>query len=147
MLQKKFKKITEAYSKITNPDKNMEDINLNDIFTDIFSELSTFNGGFESIFNNMFKQEINKGKDILKEIFLTLEDIYNGNMYIITYDTQIINSKCTTCLKCEGRGKIAQTQQIGPMVIQNVMICKDCEGTGFKNLYLPKTDTIQNRYT
>ena len=138
-----FKKITEAYSQIINPGTNMEDINLNDILGDIFSELTTFNGGFDSIFNNMFKKELPKGKNILKQISLTLEDIYNGNMYIISYDTQFINTKCKNCLKCSGQGKISQTQQIGPMVIQNLMLCENCEGTGFLNLYLPKTDTIE----
>ena len=137
-----FKKITEAYSQIINPGNNVEELNMNDIFGNLFSELNTFNGS-ESIFNNIFKKDKPKGKNIYKEVSLNLEDIYNGNMYLISYNTQGINTKFQNCSHCNGRGKISYTQQLGPMVIQNLTVCGNCNGTGFINLYLYKIEEVQ----
>ena len=109
----KFKQITEAYSKITNPNANENEIDIENIFNNIFSELSGLGGlgglgglselgglsGFgglagmtempsnlDNIFENMINsnKKIPKGKDILKLINLTLEDIYMGNTFIIS---------------------------------------------------------------
>ena len=161
----KFRQITEAYSKIINPNSNDNEINIENIFNNIFSEIGGFGGlgglgglgdiaqmsGINSndIVDNFIENIINsnkktpKGKDILKLINLTLEDIYIGNTFIITYDTQIINDKCNTCNNCQGKGNIPTVQQMGPIVIQSVNKCEHCKGTGILNLYSPSTDTIE----
>ena len=168
----KFKQITEAYSKITNPNANENEIDIENIFNNIFSELSGLGGlgglgglselgglsGFgglagmtempsnlDNIFENMINsnKKIPKGKDILKLVNLTLEDIYMGNTFIIYYDTQVINNKCNTCNNCQGKGKIPIVQQMGPIVMQTIGKCEQCKGTGMLNLYSPSTDTIE----
>lgn len=157
----KFKEITEAYTKITNPEADASNIDINDIFSSIFGEMGLGGigglgglgglggigglgglGGMNNI-NNIFGNRESKGKDILKLVNLTLEDIYIGNTFIITYDCQIINPNKTTCNVCGGEGKIPVVQQMGPMVIQSIGKCEECKGTGFTNLYLPITETVE----
>ena len=181
----KFKEITEAYSKIINPDANDNEIDINDIFNSIFSEMgglgglgglggiggiggleglgglsdivnefagnnynnnnSNYGSNIDNLIENMLgvNKKMPKGKDILKLINLTLEDIFCGNTFIITYDTQVINSKCSTCNNCQGKGKIPIVQQMGPIVMQSISKCEHCKGTGLLNLYSPFTDTIE----
>lgn len=167
----KFKQITEAYSKITNPNANENEIDIENIFNNIFSEiggLSGFGGlgglgglaemaeingnGMPGNLDNIIENIINsnhrnkktpKGKDILKLVNLTLEDIYMGNTFIISYDTQVINNKCNTCNNCQGKGKIPTIQQMGPIVMQTIGKCEYCKGSGMLNLYSPSTDTIE----
>lgn len=154
----KFKEITEAYNKIINPNSNEVEIDVNEIFNSFFGNVGI--GGFgnlndimgmgmglgiDNIIDNTFgsKHKQRKGKDILKLVNITLEDIYMGNNYIITYDTQIINSNYKQCTKCNGKGSVQVIQQIGPMVMQTLGKCEDCKGTGYTDLYLPSTDSIE----
>jgi len=161
----KFKQITEAYSKITNPNINEYEIDIENIFSSIFSEIGSFGGlgglgelagmagingngmsdNLDYMIDNMINsnKKIPKGKDILKLINLTLEDIYMGNTFIISYDTQVINNKCNTCNNCQGKGKIPTVQQMGPIVMQTIGKCEYCNGTGMLNLYSPSTDTTE----
>ena len=189
----KFKEITEAYNKITNPDSNEIEIDVNEIFNSFFG-----NGGMEgfpgigglsglgglgdlmgmamgrgpggpggpggprgprgprgpelfsdndidNIIENAFGKKTNnrKGKDILKLINITLEDIHMGNSYIITYDNQIINENCKICSNCNGKGNLPIVQQLGPMVMQTLGKCEQCSGSGYTELYLPSTDTVE----
>ena len=176
----KFKQITEAYSKITNPNVNENEIDIENIFNNIFNEIGGLGGlggiggigglgglsglaemaemagmsgiggnNMPSNLDNIIENMINsnkktpKGKDILKLINLTLEDIYIGNTFIISYDTQVINNKCNTCNNCQGNGKIPVVQQMGPIVMQTISKCEYCKGTGMLNLYSPSTDTLE----
>lgn len=159
-----FKKISEAYHRILNPNEEFGDVNIdiNSLFNSIFSEglgglggLSEMHemggmGGMDNILKNMFgninenrNRNYNKGKDILKLVNISLEDIYNGNTFILTYDTQIINPECQQCNNCNGRGKIQVMQQLGPMVMQSLEYCSECNGQGHLNIYLPYTDTVE----
>ena len=102
-------------------------------------------GDIDNIIENAFGNKTNrrKGKDILKLVNLTLEDIFMGNNYIITYDTQIINENCKICTNCNGKGSLPVVQQLGPMVMQTLGKCEDCRGTGYTELYLPSTETVE----
>lgn len=175
----KFKEITEAYTKITNPEADIENLDINDIINSLFSEFGGLGGlgglgslgGLEglaglvgigdmggiggiaglgglgrgeNILESMFGgKTINKGKDILKLVNLTLEDIYAGNSFTISYDSQVINPNCQSCKLCGGKGKTHVMQQIGPMVMQSVNKCDECNGYGYLNIYLPNIETIE----
>jgi len=159
----KFKRISEAYHKILNPNYDFENdvnIDINSIFSSIFSDggfgglgglggidAHSQNGlGLDNILKTMFGSErtnVNKGKDTLKLVNITLEDLYNGNTLILTYDTQKINSEYHKCSYCKGKGKIQAMQQIGPMVVQTVDYCPKCNGHGYLNIYLPHVETIE----
>ena len=154
----KFKEITEAYTKITNPEADASNIDINDIFSSFFGEMGLGGlgglggiGGLSGLeglagmnnISSIFGNREPKGKDILKLVNLTLEDIYIGNTFIITYDCQKINPNKTTCNSCRGEGKIPVVQQMGPMVIQTIGKCEECKGSGSLNLYLPTTETVE----
>ena len=170
----KFKQITEAYTKITNPNINDNEIDIENIFNNIFSEIggigglagiagiagiggigglaemsgingNNMPGNLDNIVENMIfsNKKTSKGKDILKLINLSLEDIYIGNTFIITYDTQVINNNCNSCNNCKGKGNIPTVQQMGPIVMQTIGKCEYCKGTGMLNLYSPSTDTVE----
>ncbi len=164
----KFKEITEAYNNIINPNSNIQEIDINEIFNSLFNDNSFGNpftafgamdafgamseiasGSFndsnpvDNLINNMFGMKKNKkGKDILKLINIDLEDIFLGNNFIITFDTQKINNDATVCNICQGKGKIPSNQQMGPILMQTINKCEQCKGTGYTNLYLPTHDTI-----
>ena len=171
-----FKKISEAYNKILNPESNINisefDINdINSMFGNIFGDMfnipdDTINNpmnnlfrsmtgnvgnsgnnenvsNIHSIFTNIFKDDIPKGKDILKSINITLEDLYSGTSLFISYDSQTINDKAQLCQTCNGKGKVVSIQQMGPMVMQSANNCERCNACGYINLYLPCTDTIE----
>lgn len=164
----KFKKITQAYSNIINGNNDTNDndelINMYDIFNSLVNEFTqsnvfdkldsgvtdTFNSfkttnNIENILDNVFNtfNNVPKGKDILKLIDLTLEDIYLGKTMTINYSTEEINDYPIMCLNCEGQGKYPAVQQLGPITMQTISQCERCKGTGLFNLYLPKTDTVQ----
>lgn len=170
----KFKQITEAYSKIINPESNYNEIDINSIFNNLFNEFGGLgglggglgsggleglagiasiaglgditggHGNLDNIIDSMLNnKKVSKGKDILKLINLTLEDIYIGNTFIISYDTQIINNNPKYCNNCQGKGKIPTVQQMGPIVMQSIGKCEYCKGSGLLNLYSPYTDTIE----
>lgn len=150
-----FKKISKAYNNIINPDSNNSEFDLNEIFNSIFNDLDEFNpfsnindffgtnfsgNGFSgNIFNN---SKNNKGKDIHKLLTIELQDIYLGNSYEVTYDTLMINSNYSTCQLCNGEGKISCIQNLGPLAIQSIEKCEQCNGTGFENLYSKISQTI-----
>jgi len=136
-----FKNIKQAYNNIINPQQQLESININDIFNNIFGD--SFDNNLGSMFNNVFTKSIPKGKDILKLVQFTLEDLYNNNKITIEYDTQIINTSADICLKCEGKGRIQTLQQIGPMVMQSQEICLNCNGSCYNNLYLPSKEIFE----
>jgi len=112
----------------------------------LFENESNRETGLHNLLKSMFKQNeatLPKGKDILKLVNITLEDIFLGNTYILTYDTQIINNNYEKCFFCKGKGKIQVMQQLGPMEIQSIDYCNKCNGQGYLNLYLPNTGTIE----
>lgn len=151
----KFKTITEAYQKITNPTCEIENLNVNDIFNSIFGDLTSSSINLESMFDKFIQSDftssmfmpsapnIPKGNNILKVIDLTLEDIYRGKDFFVNYDTQIVNPNKVQCEECGGRGKIAFANQMGPIMVQTLNICQPCNGNGYHNLYIPHTASIE----
>ena len=146
----KFKKISEAYHYILNP--NESESNINNLFNNIFEEFTNeFNNNYEEVtginnlFRNIFKEntKCNKGKDNFKLVDITLEDIYNGKNIIISYDTHIINNNYKICSECNGKGKIQTIEQIGPLQLKSLNNCFNCKGYGYIDLYLNYNKTIE----
>lgn len=148
----KFKEISEAYEILSDEKKRQtydqfgkEALreggmhSATDIFEQFFgaSPFSSFFGG-----GNNSRRGPQKTEDIVHEIPVTLEDLYNGKTSKLAVTKNIVCAKCSgsgtksgsnagKCTKCEGRGIRLIIKQIGPGMIQQMQtVCPDCNGKG-----------------
>ena len=74
-------------------------------------------------------------------INISLIDVYKGRMVNIEFNKIICCEKCngcgaknkesiTTCITCNGKGKIIKIMQMGNMIQQNIQHCNNCNGLG-----------------
>ncbi|XP_061678552.1 dnaJ homolog subfamily A member 4 [Syngnathoides biaculeatus] len=140
----KFKLISQAYDVLSDPKKR-------DLY-DQGGEQAIKEGGMTGgsspmdIFNMFFggggrMQRERRGKNIVHQLSVTLEDMYNGSTRKLALQKNVICEKCEgyggkkgaleKCLSCKGRGVQIKVQQIGPGMIQQIQsMCGDCHGQG-----------------
>lgn len=98
------------------------------------------------IFNMFFggggrMQRERRGKNVVHQLEVTLEEIYNGSTRKLGLQKNVICEKCDgyggkkgtleKCSNCKGRGVQIKVQQIGPGMIQQIQsMCSDCQGQG-----------------
>ncbi|KAF2363874.1 Chaperone DnaJ [Trinorchestia longiramus] len=106
-------------------------------------------GGFSSpmdIFDMFFgggggrRGRERKGKDVIHQMSVTLEELYNGTVRKLALQKHVICSKCKgvggkkppeKCPTCRGSGMQVRVQQLGPgMVSQVQSMCGECRGQG-----------------
>ncbi|XP_067829430.1 dnaJ homolog subfamily A member 1 [Heptranchias perlo] len=106
-------------------------------------------GGFSSpmdIFDMFFggggrMQREKRGKDVVHQLAVSLEDIYNGATRKLALKKNVICDKCEgrggkkgaveKCPNCKGRGIEIHVQQIGPGMVQQIQtMCSECHGQG-----------------
>lgn len=155
----KFKEVGEAYAILSDSNKrrqydqfghqaftnnggsgfsgfSADDIDLNDIFSDIFG--GSFGGfsGFGGSKTNSKRPR--KGEDSLVSVNLTFLEAAFGCKKTITLDLNEKCSKCdgvggfneTSCSTCGGSGKIISEQRSLFGVFQTQTTCRDCGGSG-----------------
>lgn len=82
-----------------------------------------------------------KGKDVVHQLKVSLEDLYNGAVRKLALQKNSICSKCEgrggkkgavdTCMNCRGTGVQVRIQQLGPGMVQQIQSqCHDCNGQG-----------------
>ncbi|RVE71799.1 hypothetical protein OJAV_G00055660 [Oryzias javanicus] len=142
----KFKLISQAYEVLSDPKKR-------DLY-DQGGEQAIKEGGMSGgsspmdIFNMFFggggrMQRERKGKNVVHQLSVTLEEIYNGSTRKLGLQKNVICEKCDgyggkkgtleKCANCKGRGVQVKVQQIGPGMIQQIQsMCSDCQGQGEK---------------
>lgn len=157
--EEKFKKISEAYQVLSEPEKrelydkygkdgldksgfNFDPSNMSDIFSNLFGGSPFGNFGF-NMGDNVFNRN-NKKKNItpVQQVHnIDLEDIYHGkdivmkinrdNLCVQCDGTGSKNKKNQTCGKCKGRGMCNVIRQLGPgMISQSTTTCPNCRGSG-----------------
>ena len=140
----KFKKITEAYSVLSDSDKRKQydmygkvdgaaNFDFSNIFNNIFGGgggiFGNGGGGDDGIFN-MFEMFGNgifggsgrggrrmKGENITCRLPLTLEEIYCGCEKSINYERNVLCDKCkgpSKCGTCNGNGRLIEMRPLGP---------------------------------
>jgi DnaJ-class molecular chaperone len=100
--QEEFKKITQAYTDITNP------VNIADEFPDL-SELFEMFGMFGSIFGGHMGGPLThrmKGQTAKAHLTMTLEELYTGGKYEIEYTTKVIKGMKQKPLSPEIQGVV-----------------------------------------
>lgn len=142
----KFKHISQAYEVLSDPKKR-------DLY-DQGGEQAIKEGGMGGrsspmdIFNMFFggggrMQRERKGKNVVHQLSVSLEEMYNGSTRKLGLQKNVICEKCEgyggkkgaleKCSNCKGRGVQVRVQQLGPGMIQQIQsMCPDCQGQGEK---------------
>uniref|UniRef100_A0A1A8MGX6 DnaJ (Hsp40) homolog, subfamily A, member 4 n=2 Tax=Nothobranchius TaxID=28779 RepID=A0A1A8MGX6_9TELE len=142
----KFKLISQAYEVLSDAKKR-------DLY-DHGGEQAIKEGGMSSgsspmdIFDMFFggggrMQRERRGKNVVHQLGVTLEEMYNGSTRKLGLQKNVICEKCDgyggkkgtleKCSSCKGRGMQVKVQQIGPGMIQQFQTtCPDCQGQGEK---------------
>ena len=149
-----FKKLTEAYSVLTNTEQrkrydlgardfDSSSFNFNDIFNSVFNNgvggFSIFEHigvpspmtNFPGFVNHMFfGKEEKRGEDIIHLSDVPLQIFYNGGTIPITFIKKKICHSCSksTCSNCNGQGRISVNLQF----IQAITSCNICQGKGYQ---------------
>ncbi|XP_054306835.1 dnaJ homolog subfamily A member 4 isoform X2 [Pongo pygmaeus] len=142
----KFKLISQAYEVLSDPKKR-------DIY-DQGGEQAIKEGGSGSpsfsspmdIFDMFFggggrMARERRGKNVVHQLSVTLEDLYNGVTKKLALQKNVICEKCEgvggkkgsveKCPLCKGRGMQIHIQQIGPGMVQQIQtVCIECKGQG-----------------
>ncbi|KAE8633846.1 hypothetical protein XENTR_v10002115 [Xenopus tropicalis] len=82
-----------------------------------------------------------RGKNVVHQLAVSLNDLYNGTSRKLALQKNVICSKCEgyggkkgaveKCTTCKGRGVQVRVQQIGPGMVQQIQsMCSDCHGEG-----------------
>lgn len=82
-------------------------------------------GGMGDIFSSLFQK---KGKSIVEEMFVTLDDIATGVERTMSYTKRTRNGAPEKCMACGGFGTI--THNMG-MFMASVVACTPCGGEGW----------------
>jgi DnaJ homolog subfamily A member 1 len=145
----KFKQISQAYEVLADPKKR-------DVYDKGGEQALKEGGGSEGSFSSpmdifdMFfgggrrggKKE-NKGKDVIHQLGVSLEDMYNGTTRKLALQKNVICEKCEgrggkqgavqKCTTCKGTGSQVLLNQLGAGMYQQIhTTCRECDGNGEK---------------
>ncbi|XP_077174479.1 dnaJ homolog subfamily A member 4 isoform X1 [Paroedura picta] len=142
----RFKLISQAYEVLSDPKKR-------DLYDQggeqAIKEGGLSGGTFSSpmdIFDMFFggggrMNRERRGKNVVHQLSVSLEDLYNGTTRKLALQKNVICDKCKgyggkkgaveKCPTCKGRGMQVIVQQIGPGMVQQIQtVCPDCKGQG-----------------
>ncbi|XP_070536901.1 dnaJ homolog subfamily A member 1-like [Ptychodera flava] len=143
----KFKMISMAYEVLSDEKKRKL---YDEAGEQGIKEGSTGGGGFSSpmdIFDMFFgggsrrHQRERRGKDVVHQLSVSLEDMYNGAVRKLALQKNVICDKCEgrggkkgaieKCPNCRGSGMQVRVQHIGPGMVQQIQsMCHECHGQG-----------------
>lgn len=143
----KFKSISMAYEVLSDPKKR-------EMYDKVGEQgLKEGGGGGESspmdIFDMFFGgggrrgKQSNKGKDVIHQLSVSLEDMYNGSTRKLALQKNVICEKCegrggkagavSKCNTCKGSGTQVLLNQLGAGMYQQIhTACRECDGQGEK---------------
>lgn len=156
----KFKQISQAYEVLSNPEKRK-------IYDQggeqAIKEGGTGHNGFSSpmdIFDMFFgggpRRRERRGKDVIHQLAVTLEELYNGAVRKLAVQKNVVCDKCEgrggkkgaveKCTNCRGTGMQLRIQQLGPGMVQQIQsMCHECSGQGERINPKDRCKTCQGR--
>ncbi|KAM6228185.1 dnaJ homolog subfamily A member 1-like isoform 1-T2 [Spheniscus humboldti] len=141
----KFKQISQAYEILSDQKKR-------DLY-DKGGEQAIKEGGSSSSFGSPMDifdlffggggrmQRERRGKNVVHQLSISLEDLYNGATRKLALQKNVICEKCEgrggrkgaieCCPNCRGTGMQIRIHQIGPGMVQQIRsVCMECQGHG-----------------
>ncbi|MBN3310213.1 dnaJ homolog subfamily A member 1 [Amia ocellicauda] len=97
-----------------------------------------------------------RGKNVVHQLSVTLEDLYNGATRKLAVQKNVICERCEgrggrkgaveCCLTCRGSGMQVRLHQIGPGMVQQISsVCMACHGQGQRINHKDKCKTCNGR--
>jgi len=150
--EEKFKRISMAYETLADPKKR-------EIYDKGGEEALKGGGGMGSDFHSPMDifdlffgggggrrggghRGPRKGKDVVHQLKVSLDDLYNGSTRKLALQKSVICAKCEgkgaskegavqKCGACRGTGMQVRIQQLGPGMVQQIQsVCSECRGEG-----------------
>ncbi|KAG6555880.1 hypothetical protein Mapa_002522 [Marchantia paleacea] len=151
----KFKELAQAYEVLSDPEKrDLYDQYGEDALKegmggggashnpfDIFESFFGTGGGASFGGSGRGGRRQRRGEDVVHQLKVSLEDLYNGTSKKLSLSRNVICSKCkgkgsktgasSRCAGCQGSGMKVSIRQLGPNMIQQMQhVCPDCRGSG-----------------
>jgi len=134
--EERFKEISEAYEILSDEQKKAK--------YDRYGHVSGNGGGgggYEAAFDEFFRRQsrqVRVGENMVLNIKLTLEEMFNGVKKIYKYNHTISCVDCgghggnnvTTCPECNGSGQTIRVIQTPIGYMQHSATCSRCDGSG-----------------
>ncbi|CAG2060945.1 unnamed protein product [Timema podura] len=161
----KFKQISQAYEVLSTEEKRK----IYDMGGEQALKEGGSGGGFSSpmdIFDMFFgggrgsmrSRRPQKGKDVIHQLSVSLDELYNGSVRKLALQKNVICEKCEgrggkkgsveQCPPCRGTGMQVQVQQLAPGMIQQIQtMCRECQGTGERINPKDRCKTCQGKKT
>lgn len=147
----KFKAISQAYEVLSDPEKRQ----IYDEGGEAAIKKGCADGGdfrnpmdfFEKFFGTGFggggggRRRERRGKDVVHQMSVQLEELYNGATRKLALQKNVICDKCEgrggkkgaidKCAQCHGSGAEVRVHHLGPGVVQHIeQVCRKCMGSG-----------------
>lgn len=147
----KFKEISEAYSILSNPSKKkIYDLggyeSVSSGFTssapfEMFNQFFSSDSFSTNIFEGGIFKEVNKNKNKIVDLDISIFDLYSGCKKSIDIATKNKCYKCNglgckpngkeVCYKCNGTKFVSATKSYGPFIQSTKIPCDTCNNTGY----------------